>query len=1227
MPVDGTKIGDAYVEVSAHLTRTGQIALQNQLKGTVSKALADVNNRMGVNLGQGVARASNDLLRGVSQNFRQFERTGTASFNNVASASNRAFGQMRAHSSSAFRTMAKDGAKFFSDIGTRLGIASFQVQMFGQALTMAFTLPALAGGALFAKSGLSFAANVDKATAGLKAMLPAGYDVEALIGRLNKMAVDSAAFNADDVITYTQKLTAAGNPIKKTEQLMGSLSNIFGTFGVSGENASLAMLGISQIFQKGKVQGEELTKQISQQIPIWKLLAEGMGVSQAKLTEMVGNGKVSADEFQAAMIKIGNTKQFIQGAMNAQNTLSGAWQKFKEGLNVKIGMAFLANKEELINSLANFSEALTPIIDYMVAKLPVVIDALERFTLKLKNMMDEFQRLTPEQQERWAKFVLGIVALGPALLVIAKVGTLGSFVAQLISIPTSLAAMTATTLGVGAALLILAAGFAAVAAGVALFIIKTEEGREMWEGFKEGFAKGWNENVVPAFERLKDAWDQLRPALEDLLISFGFTSWKDFGNWLGTTMTESIAGLIDKFTGFMNIVRETAKAIAWMKRAWDELMGNKTEPVRDPSGSLGFEALSQSKQHADPNFDALAQSKRPGGGSKGNSVLGQFAEKYGGAATDGAVGTGGGPATGIVGMVKGIVTGIQTEMNKLVGFLNTGFLPQWTSVFATLPVPMTAFQMAFNLIFGPGQGLQLTFQTFVTTLLTSLAQMVTGAVGQISRLLGILNGAITAVNVVLPKALKIPQIGAITGGGKGGDTGQGRTGFATGGKIGGKGSRTGDRVPIMASRDEWVINAKAAKGIGDAGMAMLNSGKWPRFAAAHLAAGGSINAIIAAARTSGIGHTVGSTYRPGPPYHGTGQAVDFPGSRQDAFASWWMQRGASLLELIHDSGSQRYGVKHGRNNPAAYAGLWGSGFMGGADNGHTQHVHVASNLGSAHEILSGSPVGGGSKMSGPGIGGGVNWMGQLAKAALQKALGGWASALPAADGMGNSAVRGIFSGAANGLIDFVMQSLPIDTASGGSGAGGATGSGQWGGLVGSVLKEMGLPLSHVANILTSISQESGGNPNAVQHGYVDVNTATGDLAKGLNQVIGATFRSAVKGTPYEGMSQFDPRANIYASIRYAMNRYGSSWSEVMARPGGYDNGGFLPPGAIGMNTGRASEMVLNPAQGKALAGKLAGDGGGDTYIVAYIDGVETIVRAEVYKNNIKIANAIERGRK
>lgn len=1236
---EGTKIGDAYVEVSAHLTRTGQIALQNQLKGTVSKALADVNNRMGVNLGQGVARASNDLLKGVSANFRQFEKTGIASFNNVAAHGAKAAATVKSHWGNMFKTVTKDGAKFFSDLGTRLGIASFQVQMFGQALTMAFTLPALAGAGLFAKSGLTFAANVDKATAGLKAMLPVGYDVEALIGRLNKLAVKSAAFNADDVITYTQKLTAAGNPIKETEKLMGALSNIFGTFGVTGENASLAMLGISQIFQKGKVQGEELTKQISQQIPIWKLLAEGMGVSQAKLTEMVGKGQVSAAEFQAAMIKIGNSKQFLTGANNAINTLSGAWQMFKEQLNVKIGMAFLANKEALINSLHNFSDALTPIIDYMVAKLPMVITSLEKFTLKLKDMMDQFQRLTPEQQERWTKLVLAIVALGPALLAIAKVGTLGSFVAQLISIPASLLAMGTTALLVGGAFIVLAAGFAAVAGGLTLFILKTEEGKEMWEGFKEGFAKGWDSKVIPAIDRLKKAWEELKPALDDLLKAFGFNTWREFGVWLGTQFAASLATVIDKLTGFLNIVREVAQAIAPLvedirkivESDWDLSTIFSSENLFPEGSTVGNirKTIENVKKMWDNAWESIfgggGKTTAPGppaggGGLFGKSVLGKFADQYGGQGDTTML-------QGFLNTVRTITTGIQTEFTNLTNFMNTVFKVAWDSFWALIPTPMTLFQSAFNAIFGPGVGLQLTFQTFVTNLLTSLGTMVAQTTSIIARLLGILNGAITAVNVVLPKALKIPQIGAIAGGGKGGDTGQGRQGFATGGKIGGKGSSTGDRVPIMGSRGEWVINAKAAKSIGEAGMQMINSGKWPQFAAAHLAAGGSINAIIAAARTSGIGHTVGSTFRPGPPYHGTGQAVDFPGSRQDRFAQWWMQRGQSLLELIHDSGSQRYGVKHGRNNPAAYNGLWGSGFMGGADNGHTQHVHVASNLGSAHEILSGSPVGGGAAMSGPGIGGGVNWMGMLAEKALRKALGGWAKALPAADGFGSTAVRGIFSGAAEGLIDFVLQSLPIDVASGGSGTGGAVGAGKWGGLVGSVLKEMGLPLSHVANVLKSISQESGGNPNAVQHGYVDVNTATGDLAKGLNQVIGATFRSAVKGTPYEGASQFDPRANIYASIRYAMNRYGKNWSEVMARPGGYDNGGFLPPGGLAMNTGRASEMVLNPAQGKALTNRLAGDGDGDTYIIAYIDGVETIVRAEIYKNNIKIADAIERGRK
>lgn len=89
---------------------------------------------------------------------------------------------------------------------------------------------------------------------------------------------------------------------------------------------------------------------------------------------------------------------------------------------------------------------------------------------------------------------------------------------------------------------------------------------------------------------------------------------------------------------------------------------------------------------------------------------------------------------------------------------------------------------------------------------------------------------------------------------------------------------------------------------------------------------------------------------------------------------------------------------------------------------------------------------------------------------------------------------------------------------------------------------------------TQLGWESSGNPNAVQGNIGDINNKTGDLAKGLVQVIGATFRAYhVPGT---SNNVFDPVANLAAGINYARHRYGAGMGYI-GQGHGYADGGMV----------------------------------------------------------------------
>lgn len=92
--------------------------------------------------------------------------------------------------------------------------------------------------------------------------------------------------------------------------------------------------------------------------------------------------------------------------------------------------------------------------------------------------------------------------------------------------------------------------------------------------------------------------------------------------------------------------------------------------------------------------------------------------------------------------------------------------------------------------------------------------------------------------------------------------------------------------------------------------------------------------------------------------------------------------------------------------------------------------------------------------------------------------------------------------------------------------------------------------ANLQRTLHQMQTESGGNPMAVN--LWDSNAKKGIPSKGLMQVIDPTFKTYAR----EGFDKniYDPLSNILASIRYAINRYGSLANAY--RGVGYANGGI-----------------------------------------------------------------------
>ncbi|MGQ2225663.1 tape measure protein [Fructobacillus fructosus] len=187
--------------------------------------------------------------------------------------------------------------------------------------------------------------------------------------------------------------------------------------------------------------------------------------------------------------------------------------------------------------------------------------------------------------------------------------------------------------------------------------------------------------------------------------------------------------------------------------------------------------------------------------------------------------------------------------------------------------------------------------------------------------------------------------------------------------------------------------------------------------------------------------------------------------------------------------------------------------------------------------------------------------------------------------------HGVFDNLYKPIADWFKKGLEEVKDSLGRNAPGGSGVERWREQVKDALKANGMSTESwaVNKILKQISTESSGNEKAVQGGYTDINTKTGDLAKGLMQTISATFnRYAFPGHK----NIFNGYDNLLAAIAYIKDRYGKNMSGI-GEGHGYANGGLVSRHQIAqIAEGNKPEMIIpldtmKSSRGFELLGKTA----------------------------------------
>ena len=197
----------------------------------------------------------------------------------------------------------------------------------------------------------------------------------------------------------------AGESAETTRNIFRDINTVATTLHLNADKVSSVFLALSQMFNKGKVQAEELTKQLSQTLPgITNQTAKALGLSAAQLGESMKKGLITAHEAVQLMSRqIAETfggeafNRATEGLNSSLGRLSTAWTLFAESMGKvteSTMKAFVDGATSAINTLTSFTsqtEKATEVFNLLLAALSgaamlASIAAVEKLVLAVKGL-------------------------------------------------------------------------------------------------------------------------------------------------------------------------------------------------------------------------------------------------------------------------------------------------------------------------------------------------------------------------------------------------------------------------------------------------------------------------------------------------------------------------------------------------------------------------------------------------------------------------------------------------------------------------------------------------------------------------------------------------------------------------------------------------------------------------------------------------------------------------
>jgi len=212
--------------------------------------------------------------------------------------------------------------------------------------------------------GIKQAATLEQTRIGFEALLGSAEEADSFIREMQQFAA-TTPFEFQGLAENARRLLAMGEAANISREdilpLLTTIGDLVSTLGAPPEAIDRVITALSQMASKGKVSTEELL-QITEAVPgfpVFKAMADGLGISTAALQDQLQAGSIPALEGIEALITGMEKFPGAAGAMAKQSqTLIGLFSTFKDTLSLALVEAF----DPLIPKVKSTLAEITPLL-------------------------------------------------------------------------------------------------------------------------------------------------------------------------------------------------------------------------------------------------------------------------------------------------------------------------------------------------------------------------------------------------------------------------------------------------------------------------------------------------------------------------------------------------------------------------------------------------------------------------------------------------------------------------------------------------------------------------------------------------------------------------------------------------------------------------------------------------------------------------------------------------